>query len=58
MIELSVFYGTKRTATIYKVQNYTAYMVSCEEENENFIRKTFFTDQQKAEDFAEDWINE
>ena len=58
MIELSVFYGDKKTATIYKVENPMPYMVLCHDKDEDFTRTEFFMKQQQAEDFAEDWINE
>lgn len=58
MIELSVFYGKGKTVTIYKVDNPLPFMVICYDHDEDFTRTEFFTKQQIAEDFAEDWINE
>ena len=58
MIELSVYYGDKKSATIYRVKSDLQFMVVCKDEEEDFTRTEFFYSEQQAEVFAEEWIDE
>jgi hypothetical protein len=56
--ELSQFYNEARTAQIFLVNGRHKYMVICYDADTDYNHAEYFMEQQIAEDFAEDWIND
>jgi hypothetical protein len=55
---LSELFNGAKTAQIFLVNGRHKYMVLCYDADTDYNHAEYFMEQQKAEDFAEDWIND
>lgn len=53
---LSNFFNTTKTAQIFLVNGRHKYLVLCYDAVTDYNHAEYFMEQQKAEDYAEDWI--
>jgi hypothetical protein len=53
---VSEFFNKTKTAQIFLVNGRHKYMVLCYDSHTDYNHAEYFTEQYKAEDYAEDWV--